>query len=47
MRLNADELTSFLTDIVAPRWVKTESPDLKYYGKDWKPIPQEGLEDHY
>ena len=19
----------------------------KYYGKDWKPIPQEGLEDHF
>ena len=19
----------------------------KYYGKDWKPVPQEGLEDHY
>ena len=19
----------------------------KYYGEDWKPIPQEGLEDHY
>ena len=19
----------------------------KYYGKDWKPTPQEGLEDHY
>ena len=35
MRLNADELTSFLSDIVAPRWVKTESPDLKHYGKDW------------
>jgi len=19
----------------------------KYYGKDWQPVPQEGLEDHY
>ena len=19
----------------------------KYYGNDWKPVPQEGLEDHY
>ena len=19
----------------------------RYYGKDWKPVPQEGLEDHY
>ena len=19
----------------------------KYYGKDWKPVPQEGLEDHF
>ncbi|MDB3993381.1 FAD-binding oxidoreductase [Gammaproteobacteria bacterium] len=35
MRLNADELTSYLSDIVGPRWVKTESPDLKHYGKDW------------
>ena len=35
MRLKADELTSYLSDIVGPRWVKTESPDLKHYGKDW------------
>ena len=35
MRLNADELTSYLSDIVGTRWVKTESRDLKHYGKDW------------
>ncbi|MDG2140406.1 MAG: FAD-binding oxidoreductase [Gammaproteobacteria bacterium] len=35
MRSNADELISYLADIVGPRWVKTESVDLNHYGKDW------------